>query len=58
MRTTREREILQLAAEGLTNAGTAEKLSIRQRMMIKMDFFNQTDLIRFALKKGILPMDS
>jgi DNA-binding NarL/FixJ family response regulator len=64
--TTREREILQLAAEGLTNAGIAEKLSISQRtaeqhrqsMMAKMDFANQTDLIRFALKKGILPMDS
>jgi len=63
--TTREREILQLAAEGLSNNNIAEQLSIsprtveqhRQSMMNKMMFNNQTDLIRFALKRGILPLD-
>jgi DNA-binding NarL/FixJ family response regulator len=63
--TTREREILQLAAEGLSNNDIAEQLSIsprtaeqhRQSMMNKMKFDNQTDLIRFALKRGILPLD-
>ena len=63
--TTREREILQLAAEGLSNSNIAEQLSIstrtveqhRQSMMNKMGFNNQTDLIRFALKRGILPLD-
>jgi two-component system response regulator NreC len=63
--TTREREILQLAAEGLSNSNIAEKLSIsprtveqhRQSMMNKMEFNNQTELIRFALKRGILPLD-
>ena len=63
--TAREREILQLAAEGLSNSNIAEQLSIstrtveqhRQNMMNKMDFKNQTDLIRFALKRGILPLD-
>jgi two-component system response regulator NreC len=63
--TTREREILQLAAEGLSNSNIAEQLSIsartveqhRQSMMNKMEFNNQTDLIRFALKRGILPLD-
>jgi len=63
--TAREREILQLAAEGLSNSNIAEQLSIstrtveqhRQSMMNKMDFKNQTDLIRFALKRGILPME-
>jgi two-component system, NarL family, response regulator NreC len=61
--TGREREVLQLAAEGLSNSDIAEKLSIsprtveqhRQSMMNKMGFKNQTDLIRFALKHGILP---
>lgn len=63
--TVREREILQLAAEGLSNSNIAEQLSIsirtveqhRQSMMNKMEFKNPTDLIRFALKRGILPMD-
>ena len=63
--TAREREILQLAAEGLSNSNIAEHLSIstrtveqhRQSMMNKMEFKNQTDLIRFALKRGILPME-
>ncbi len=63
--TAREREVLQLAAEGLSNNNIAEQLSIsprtveqhRQSMMNKMDFKNPTDLIRFALKRGILPLD-
>lgn len=63
--TAREREVLQLAAEGLSNSNIAEQLSIsprtveqhRQSMMNKMEFKSQTDLIRFALKKGILPME-
>jgi two-component system response regulator NreC len=63
--TAREREVLQLAAEGLSNSDIAEQLSIshrtveqhRQSMMNKMGFKNQTDLIRFALKRGILPME-
>ncbi len=62
---TREREVLQLSAEGLSNSDIAEQLSIasrtveshRQSMMSKMGFKTQTDLIRFALKKGILPLD-
>ena len=61
----REREVLQLAAEGLTNNDIAEKLSIsprtaeqhRQNMMNKMGFKSPTELIRYALKKGILPME-
>jgi DNA-binding NarL/FixJ family response regulator len=61
----REREVLQLAAEGLTNNEIAEQLSIssrtaeqhRQSMMKKMGFNNPTELIRYALKKGILPME-
>ena len=64
--TAREREVLQLAAEGLSNTDIAEQLSIshrtveqhRQNMMHKMRFNNQTDLIRFALKQGILPLDN
>lgn len=63
--TTREREVLQLAAQGLTNAEVASRLSIsprtaethRANVMRKLELNTQIDLIRFALKRGILPMD-
>ena len=62
--TTREREVLQLAAEGLTNAQIADKLSIsprtaethRANMMRKLNLHSSTDLIRYALQRGIIPM--
>lgn len=63
--TTREREVLHLAAQGLTNAEVASRLSIsprtaethRANVMHKLELNSQIDLIRFALKRGILPMD-
>jgi DNA-binding NarL/FixJ family response regulator len=62
---TREREILQLAAEGRTAAEIAARLHISPRTaeahrasaMRKLDLKTQTDLIRYALRKGLLPMD-
>lgn len=63
--TTREREVLQLAAEGNTNVEIAARLSIsprtaethRSNLMRKLDLHGQTDLIRYALRRGIIPMD-
>ena len=63
--TDREREVLQMASEGLTTLEIARRLSIsprtaelhRGRMMSKLGLRNQTDLVRYALKRGILPMD-
>jgi two-component system, NarL family, response regulator NreC len=63
--TDREREVLQLASEGLSTPEIAKRLSIsprtaelhRARMMNKLGLRNQTALIRYALKRGILPMD-
>jgi len=63
--TTREREVLQLAAQGMTNAEIAGHLSIsprtaethRANVMRKMGLNTHIDLIRFALKRGILPME-
>lgn len=63
--TNREREIFQLVAEGYTNAEIAEKLFIsprtaeihRANMMNKLGLHKQTDLIRLALKRGILSAD-
>jgi DNA-binding NarL/FixJ family response regulator len=63
--TNREREVLHLAAEGLTNAEIADRLSIsprtaethRANLMRKLGLRTQTDLIRYALRRGILPLN-
>jgi len=63
--TAREREALQLAAAGLSSSDIAARISIstrtveqhRQNMMRKMGFKNQTELIRFAFKRGIISID-
>jgi len=65
MLTTREREVLQLVAEGRTNAEIAERLSIsprtveihRANLMRKLGLHTQTDLVRYAIRRGILPLD-
>jgi DNA-binding NarL/FixJ family response regulator len=63
--TAREREILQFAATGLTNIRIAERLCIsprtvethRTHLMHKLSLHNHTDLVRFAIKRGILSLD-
>jgi two-component system response regulator NreC len=63
--TAREREVLHLAAEGLNNTEIGVRLSISPRtvemhhgnLMRKLHLRTQTDLIRFALQRGILPLD-
>jgi len=63
--TAREREILQMTVEGLTSAEIGRKLMIsprtvdehRSNLGFKLGIKNPADLIRFALKRGILPMD-
>jgi DNA-binding NarL/FixJ family response regulator len=65
MLTNREREVLHLAAEGHTNAEIADQLSIsprtaethRANLMHKLGLHTHTDLIRYALRRGILPME-
>lgn len=60
--TPREREILQLIAEGYTSKEMAKILfrsvetirSHRANMMKKLDIHNVTDLVRFAIKEGIV----
>ena len=62
--TTREREVLQLAAEGNTAAEIGVRLFIsprtveihRANLMRKLSLRNQADLIRYALKKGLLEL--
>jgi DNA-binding NarL/FixJ family response regulator len=63
--TTREREVLHLAAEGYTNVQIGERLSVsprtvevhRAHLMHKLGLSNQTDLVRYALRRGILPLE-
>jgi DNA-binding NarL/FixJ family response regulator len=60
--TSREREVLQLAAEGFGTAEIAEKLFIsprtgethRANLMRKLGLQTQTDLVRFAIRKGLI----
>ncbi|HEX3628154.1 MAG TPA: response regulator transcription factor [Verrucomicrobiae bacterium] len=60
--TVREREILQLAAGGLDRKAIASRLFISQRtvethrahIMQKLQLHSQTDLVRFAIRKGIM----
>ncbi|HET7737046.1 MAG TPA: response regulator transcription factor, partial [Tepidiformaceae bacterium] len=64
--TAREREVLQLIAEGHTNQGIADELFIsvktveahKSHIMSKLHARNRTDLIRFALRKGIVHLES
>ena len=58
----REREVLQLAAEGFGNPEIAEKLFIsprtaethRTNLMRKLGLQSQTDLVRFSIRRGII----
>jgi two-component system response regulator NreC len=63
---TREREVLNLSAQGLTSADIANKLCIsprtvevhRSRVMQKLHLRNRTELIHYAIRRGILPSES
>ena len=60
--TTRERQVLQLIAEGKTNRQAAEELGLavktvdthRMRLMRKLDIHDQTTLVKFAVRRGIV----
>jgi len=56
---------LHLAAEGMTTVEISTRLTIsprtveihRANLMHKLNLHSQTDLIRFAIKRGILPIE-
>jgi DNA-binding NarL/FixJ family response regulator len=62
--TPREREVLQLSAEGNTGAEIGRRLSIsprtvemhRANLMHKLGLRTQADLIRYALRRGVIPL--
>jgi DNA-binding NarL/FixJ family response regulator len=58
----REREVLRLTAEGFTAAEIATRLNVgpktvdtyRQRFMVKLALHHRSELVRFALRHGLL----
>lgn len=64
--TTREREILKLIAEGHTSREISEMLFIslktvlghRTKVMEKLDLHNRTELIKYAIRKGLVTADA
>src|SRR5262249_53200249 len=63
--TSREREVLHLSAEGLNNNQIGERLFIsprtaethRTKVMRKLDLHSQGELVKYALKRGIISND-
>lgn len=63
--TTREQEILGLIAQGLHHHEIAEKLSLspttiqthRARIISKLGLHNRTELVKYAVKHGIITLD-
>ena len=64
--TVREREVLQLIAEGLSNQAIADELVIsvktveahKAHIMNKLNARNRTDLIRYAIKRGLVGLET
>ena len=62
--TTRERQVLQLIAEGKTNRQISEELDVaiktidthRSRLMRKLGIHDQTSLVKYALRRGIVSL--
>ncbi|MCE5245187.1 MAG: response regulator transcription factor [Syntrophobacteraceae bacterium] len=64
--TAREREIVQLLAEGMTTKQIAASLHVsiktvethRQQIMNKLNIHSMADLIKFAIREGLTSLDS
>jgi DNA-binding NarL/FixJ family response regulator len=62
--TDREKQVLKLVAEGNSNKEVAQLLGIsvktamshRERVMQKLRIHNRTDLVKFALKQGVIKL--
>lgn len=63
--TPRQREVLTLIAEGLSNQDIAEELGIsvrtverhRENIMKRLNLHNRVDLVKYALRKGLIQLD-
>ncbi len=60
----REREVLELVAQGLNNAEIGERLQLspktiarhRERIMNRLNLHSRTDLVKFAIKTGLISL--
>lgn len=63
--TEREREVLTLIADGLSNQEVAEKLVIsvktverhRANILAKLGLHNRTELVKYAIRKGLIQVE-
>jgi len=63
--TPREREVLTLIAEGLSNAEIADKLVIsaktvdrhRENIMRKLNLHSRVDLVKYAIRIGLIDLE-
>lgn len=63
--TPREREVLQLAAEGLSNSEIGKRLFVsprtaethRANVLRKLGLHGQTELVIYAVRRGLLPVE-
>ena len=63
--TDREKQVLKLVAEGGSNKEVAETLGIsvktamshREKVMEKLGVHNRTELVRLAIKRGVIRVD-
>jgi DNA-binding NarL/FixJ family response regulator len=63
--TAREREVLQLAVQGLNNQQVGDRLAIsprtaethRANLLRKLGLQTQTELVRFAVSRGLIPVE-
>jgi two-component system, NarL family, response regulator NreC len=64
--TEREREVLGLIAQGLSNQEIAERLVIsiktvnrhRENIMAKLNLHSRVELVRYAIEKGLIELDT
>ena len=64
--TEREREVLTLIAQGLSNQEIADKLIIsiktvnrhRENIMAKLNLHSRVELVRYAIEKGLIELDA
>jgi two-component system response regulator NreC len=64
--TEREREVLTLIADGLSNQEVADKLVIsvktverhRANILAKLGLHNRTELVKYAIRKGLIQVES
>jgi DNA-binding NarL/FixJ family response regulator len=64
--TPREREVLGLVAEDLTNRKIAERLVVsvktvethRTNVMQKLDLHDRTELVKYAIRRGLISLEA